>query len=278
VSEVPRQPPRRRRLGRSIRKLREKAGYTQADVAAKLECTLSKVSRYELGQLPEAAALREMLDMFGLLYDESEQYVEKWRDAKKRRWYQDYNLNDQGYVGLEDEADVLREFHPLLIPGIFQTEDCARDVFSQTDVPHSDAWVDKHVKVRMKRQERLHAEDPLIVRSIIDESVLYAEMPPKVKRDQIRHLAKVAKLPNVTIQILPKNSGNHAGKYGPFIVLSFPDPDEADVAYLEHALGAAEVVDQAAVKAVKLRFDHLASLALNPEQSLVMLDRLAATL
>jgi transcriptional regulator with XRE-family HTH domain len=273
-----RQPFRRRLLGRKLAKLREHAGITQQEVADHLEYSLSKISRFEHGQLPDIHALKQMLDFFGLTVSEWEPYLEMWRRAKAKRWYHMYGLDDQNYISMEDEASELWEWQCLFIPGLFQTARYARDAYSKSKIRLSKKTINTQIEVRMRRQDRLTGEDPIVVHALIDHALLLADVPADIMREQVQRIIEVSKLDNVTVRIMPANSENHDGKLGPFTVLGFPDKDEPDIGYAEHAYGSTELDNPEKVKAVRLRFDHLASLALSPEDSLTLLDRLAATL
>lgn len=55
-------------------------------------------------------------------------------------------------------------------------------------------------------------------------------------RAQLRHLAEAAEHGTTTIQVVPFSAGAHAGTTGPFVLLSFPEPDP-DVVYVETLAG-----------------------------------------
>lgn len=56
--------------------------------------------------------------------------------------------------------------------------------------------------VRLKRQQLLQRDPPLQYSAILDESVLRRRIGgPAVMHEQLAHLAEVAKLPNVTLQV-----------------------------------------------------------------------------
>jgi hypothetical protein len=55
--------------------------------------------------------------------------------------------------------------------------------------------------------------------------------------EQLQRLIEAAALPNVTIQVLPFSVGVHAGMDGEFTILSYADPADPDVVYLETSAG-----------------------------------------
>src|SRR5207248_1701121 len=101
---------RRRRLASELRRLRELADLTIDDVAEKLECSASKISRIETGHVgvtPRDA--RELLKLYGIGSDDVEARVQLAREARKKGWWHAYNEVFTGaFVGLESEASSLR--------------------------------------------------------------------------------------------------------------------------------------------------------------------------
>jgi hypothetical protein len=63
-----------------------------------------------------------------------------------------------------------------------------------------------------------------------------------------------------------------------FTVLGFGDPDEPEIAYIEHTVNALHLHKEADVNACKLVFDRLRSEALSPCDSAALVKRLAADL
>ena len=70
--------------------------------------------------------------------------------------------------------------------------------------------------------------------AILGEAVLRCLVGgPEVTRQQLAALAVAAERPNVTLQVLPFAAGANAGMDGKFTVLTFPDPGDPPVAYVE---------------------------------------------
>jgi transcriptional regulator with XRE-family HTH domain len=267
-------------LGRNLRRLREQAGLTQQEAGRLLRYSDSKISRVEAGQLPDYHALSAMLDLYGLAISQWEPYKEQWEIANQPGWWATYKLQDQGYVSMEHEAVSIREYQSCLLPGLLQTEAHARAIFDKSIMPRSRKTIDNQTKVRMRRQERLFdKENPLIFEAIIQQCVLCRpEGGTAMHRAQLRQIVELAGLPNVTLRVLPEDYGVHDGLVGALTVLSFPDKEDDDVVYLEHALGANHTDNAAEVATAKLRIDHLARLALDPAQSIEFIEQVAAEL
>jgi transcriptional regulator with XRE-family HTH domain len=270
----------RRRLGRHLQRLREQAGLTQFEAGRLLHYSDSKISRVEAGQLPDYHAMCAMLDLYGLTVSQWEPFKERWEIASQPGWWATYRLEDQGYVSMEDEAILVREFQQSFVPGLLQTEAYARAFFDKSFMLHSRKTIENQIKVRMRRQDRLTGkENPLVFEAIIQECVLRRyNGDPAVHRAQLLRIVERAGLANVTVRVVPETDGVHGGLNGALILLSFPDKEDDDVVYLEHALGANHTDHTADVAAGKLRMDHLARLALDPAQSIEFIEQVAAEL
>jgi hypothetical protein len=91
----------------------------------------------------------------------------------------------------------------------------------------------------MARQTLLTREDPPRLWAVVDEAALRRPVGGReVMRRQLERLIDAAKLPTVTLQILPFATGAHPAMVGSFSVLRFADQELPDVVYLEHLTSA----------------------------------------
>jgi hypothetical protein len=101
--------------------------------------------------------------------------------------------------------------------------------------------------------------------SVMDEAVLRRPVGgPAVMRAQLDHLSEVARLPHVTLQIVPFIRGGHAAAGGSFTVLRFGDPDLPDVVYIEQLTSAIYLERRADVDHYLEVVDRLSAEALTP--------------
>ncbi|GDY31144.1 helix-turn-helix domain-containing protein [Gandjariella thermophila] len=270
---------RRRLLGRELRRLREETGLSQEEAARALNYTDSTISRVEQGQLPNYHALRAMLDVYGLTVDQWQPYLDMYERARERGWWQAYGVDDRGFIALEHEACAVWEYQPGYVPGLLQTADYIREIFALSRIKHPRRWIDNQVAVRLKRQERLTADPPLRFHAVVDEPVLHRVVGGRALwRAQLRRIVQLSELPNVTVRVLSRFVVAPDGWNGMFIVLSFPDADDPDMAYAEHSSGSVHIERKDEVTGCRLTFDHLASLALAPTESIALIERVAAEL
>lgn len=267
---------RRRRLAAELRRLREAADLTIDEVASKLECSASKISRIETGHVgvtPRDA--RDMLELYGVSGNARAELVQLAREARTRGWWHAYSEVFTGtFVGLEADASSLRAFQALLVPGLLQTEDYARAVIRALRPDADEGDIEKRVSARMERQRPLTDPAPPEYWAVIDEAVVHRSVGgPKVMAAQLRRLLELAALPHVTIQVVPFGTGAHPGMEGPFLILSFPEPADPDVVYVDATMGGAYLELPADVRRYSLMFDHLRAAALKPDDSVDLIAR-----
>jgi transcriptional regulator with XRE-family HTH domain len=268
---------RRRILARRLRELRERAGYTLERAAPALDSSPSKLSRIETGQQKaDVHLVKSMLDVF----DGGDQWSELLalaREAARPGWYRAYGLGDNSYVGYETEATQVQEYALGFVPGLLQVPDYIRAVYDVSPMRRTVEEREREVEVRMIRQRRLHSDDdPLRLVAILDEAVLRNPVGgPDTHHAQLAHLFDAAELPTVCLQVLPAEQGAHPALGSGFAVLTFGDLGEPDMAYVEHALGAAHLEKEPEVTLARLKFDQLRTLALAPAESRQAIERIA---
>jgi transcriptional regulator with XRE-family HTH domain len=268
-------PFRRRRLGRKLRAMREAAGLTIEVAAARLELSRSSLFRLETGETRASVhVIKSMMDEYDIRDDD---LLDAAREALKPSPYAKYGVTDTRYVEVEADAARVYEFAGLSLPGLLQTEAYMRAVFEHGH-RRTPKQLENDVKVRSMRKQRLTSDDdPLELVAIIDEAALRREVGgPEVMCVQLAHLVEMAALPAVTLQVLPLASGLHNGMHGAFILLEFYEPLDGDLLYHAYVTGALHIEDEAELRKARLVFEALRREALNPAESVALIEQLAA--
>jgi transcriptional regulator with XRE-family HTH domain len=267
-------PLRGQRLGQWLRDLREGAGLTLTDVGRHLGCSAATVSRIELGQTTASEEnVGAALDLFGADDALRETCLRLARQASARPWWWPYRQVLGPYIALETEAEEIRSWQPQVVEGLVQTEAYARAVFEAGSAEHSQ--IDLRVRARMARQERLLAGGHSASVSVtLHEHALRTPVGgQKVMRAQLAHLAEVARLPHLSLRILPRSVGAHPGMGGAFVLITIPaDPPYV---FVEGAPGEAITSEQAHVRDYERRWAQLTAAALRPEDTLKFLGTIA---
>jgi len=227
--------------------------------------------------------VRELLEVYGVTGAEADSLVQLAREARRKGWWHTYGRVlptwFEAYIGLESEAVRLRDFQPLVMPGLLQTEDYARAVLRAAPHAGSGAEVDRQVALRMERQKILSQPSPPDVCLVLSESVLRVQVGgPAVMRAQLRRLTDAAERPNITLQVLPSTTAAHVQPISPFTMLEFADAADPAVVYLEHLTGSLFLENEDEVRRYRVVFDHLRAEALGTSQSVGLIGQVAAEL
>jgi hypothetical protein len=205
--------------------------------------------------------------------------VELARDAAKPGWWRRYGIDDRGFIAMETEAAKELELSLMYVPGLLQTEAYMEAVFA-SGLGAISGGRKPSAAVRLHRHRRLIDEEyPLELVAIIDESALRKEVGgTDVMREQLRHLARQAELPSVTLHVLTNRGGAHAGMDGSFTLLDFVEDEDPDLLYISYITGSLHIENPEEVAAAKLVFERLQTAALTPGESTALVEQVASQL
>lgn len=276
---------RRRRLGAELRRLREAAGLTGDQLAARVGWSSSKVSRIENARVrPEVGDVMDVLDELGVTGAKREELIAIARDAASTRgWWRAYgddmSLRQKGYAELEAGAAHIREYQLVLVPGLLQTAGYARVRYEALHtIGRRDFDIDAAAAARQTRQEVLSRRNPPRYEVLIDETALRRRScPEEVMRDQLRHLATIAERPNVTLRILPLDAevGGNYMAVNSFAIFEFADPADPTIVAVETATSDLHLGDEEDITRYKLDFDRLSAAALSADESAALVTGMA---
>ena len=272
---------RHRRLIVELKRLREERGLSREQVAERIGTSETSIFRYEKGETrPQPAIVAAMLDVYGASAAERDELLEMARDARKRGWWhrhrQTLKPGFDSYIGLEAAASIVRTYEAQTVPGLLQAEAYARANIVATSLNMVPAEIEERLSVRISRQDLItRSTDRVQLVAVLDEAVLRRQVGgPEAMREQIRHLIAMAALPNVVIHVLPFAAGAHPGMEGPFCLLSFPEPDDPDLVYLEQATSGLVPEEPEEVRRYTLMFGTLLGKALPAEESVAFMEKI----
>ncbi|WP_438388456.1 helix-turn-helix domain-containing protein [Actinopolyspora saharensis] len=219
----------RRWLGMGLFNLRQQAGVGQGEAAARLDVRRQTIGHYESGRnLPSVGDLEALLDMYGA--SEEIEHYRALRDGARRgeNWWQKVSQIPSWfdhYLGLESGAVRVDAFAPMFLPGLLQTENYARAIFS-ADSTYAENSTKQLVNLRLRRRHIFEREfRPAHLRVVVDESVLYRRQgSAEVMHEQLLSLLDDMEHPQIELRVLPLSVGAFEGQLDyPFKVLSFPE-------------------------------------------------------
>lgn len=262
---------RGRRLAVELRRLREDAGLSQAEAARRVGWSKSKISRIEEpATRPSDADVRALLQLYGCDASRHPAIVQLNQDSWQRGWWTLYDDAFTGnFVMLEAQAPCISMYETMLVPGLLQTPEYARFIYSNRQgVTGTD--LDRLVEARMARKKLLHQASPPRVHAVIHEAALSHRIgSPDLMRDQINELWNLTTIRNnITIQVLPFSTPPPpSALIGAFTLFAFPDDHGLDVAHAEGLLGEGYAENSADLARTKVAFEHVSRAALPPEES-----------
>ncbi|MFE3515484.1 Scr1 family TA system antitoxin-like transcriptional regulator [Streptomyces sp. NPDC059166] len=250
-------------LGAELRHRREAAGLSQEDLGAPLFVSGSFIGQLESGtrrmQSDQAEKLDEVLGAGGF-------FVRNCAAVSKSK-YPDHFAEA---AEAERQATTIKEYAPLLIPGLLQTEAYARAVFRAYQPTATEDVIDELVAARLERGQLLADPTTPLFWAVLDEAALRRLAGGlRVMAEALRHIEHLARRHRVIVQVLPFSAGAHMALEGPLKLMSFADAPP--LAYLQ-GLGTGQLRDDPApVRQHELTYDLVAASALSPEASLALI-------
>ena len=261
-----------RAIGRQIKLLRERAGWTQHELADRLgygEDLISSIERGRRTPQPEFLdAVDDLLDARGLLKATKEDVARAKARARVRHpaWFRDY-------ARLESEAVEINDYSSHDIPGLFQTERRARALYEMRKPLLDEETIERRVASRLHRQTILTCWPPPMVTAVIEEGVLRRPLGGwEVHKEQLEQLVRLGLLRNVELQVMPADRSEHAGMGGAFILLT--PKGKSQIGYTEIQNNARLATDAEEVRILAARYSTLRAQALTPCESLELIERM----
>jgi hypothetical protein len=180
--------------------------------------------------------LARTVDVLGIPADAAAQLEALRRKADEPGWWQDYGdiLSEavQMLIELEADASWIRTYEGEIIPGLLQTRDYAERIITAASPHVRVADIDRYLELRMRRQKRLN--DGLRVTAIVGEAAIRQQVGgPAVLREQLRHITRMVREHDVTVQIVPFTADAHAALGDSFVIIQWPDETDPEAVYVD---------------------------------------------
>ena len=252
--------------GRELRHYRRQAGQTQAQLAASINFSESLISGAETGQLAASIAFAEAcdraLDTGGTLL--------RTLDFKKAHRYP---TGFAEYLEVEKKTSMIRWYEGLCVPGLLQTPDYARELHRAGRPGDTSEEIESLVTTRMERKALLTQANGPTVWVLVDEPVLRRPVgSSKIMRDQLEQLLEATDHPKISLQIIPFDTGAHAGLTCCFSLLALPGG--VSVVYAEDLTGGRFIERPEDVDHWATCYESIKSSALPVKQSVDLLCRI----
>jgi len=153
---------RGRRLAMELQRRREATGMSREEVARQLEWSTSTLFLIETGRSrPQPGNVRTLLELYGVTGAERDGLIQLTREARQPGWWHSFRAvlpnPYEVYIGLEAGAASIRNFEPVVVYGLLQTADYAREIFRNGPIELDPEEVERLLQVRLARQEVVDA-------------------------------------------------------------------------------------------------------------------------
>jgi transcriptional regulator with XRE-family HTH domain len=272
---------RQRELGIRLRELRNRSGLTVEDVAEKLLCSATKISRLETGaRRPSLRDVRDLCSLYDVDESASADFMKLAREAREQGWWTQYDdLKLDPYIGLEQVAKSITTYTMYYIPALLQTEEYARAIITGIAQKISSEILQQRVEARLRRQQLLHDDNRPRYRVLLDEAVLHRTVGgPTVMAAQLEKVLQTERQGQVTIQVIPFSIGAHASADVHFVLLEFAEEsDLSPVVFIEGLRTNQYLERKDDITRYREAIELLRDSALSPRDSIQLVDEFRKT-
>lgn len=241
---------KRRRLGAELRRLRERAGMSGRQLAEQIDISQSKVSRIESGTaLPTLSQVTDWATATGAsqgttsavmaLADAAYTDVHPWDSTDGVPSHLQGNIQE-----IEASSRAVLVYEPTLVPGLLQTAEYARRVFSMFEPAYPEHVIPEVTASRVDRQTVLFDPARQFGFLVTEAALRWLPGPPSLLLAQLDRIISVSTLGNVAIGVIPQSAQALTHVPHGFVMIELGDP-EADTLVLVETVHANLVVSDA---------------------------------
>lgn len=279
-----RQPTARQaRLGAELQKLREAAGLTGREAAAALGIDAGRLSQIESGVAGVSEdTVRRLAANFACADSELVGALVAMAADRTRGWWEEYRgVLPAAYFDLAEldhHATFRNDVAVTHVPGLFQTEAYARDLFSYMNPEFPESELDHRVAHRMKRKVIIEGPEPIPYETVIHEAALRIRVAGRdAFRAQLARILELSEAEHVTVRVIPFELDAFAGAGGAMVHLGGVVP-RLDTVIRDAPHGTAFLDSEAQLEHFRKLFRKVKSESLDPAQSRDLIHQLTKDL
>lgn len=271
------------RLGSELRKLREAAGRSAKEVAGLLGSSSTHMSQIEAGSSAiSEERLRRLAAHCACADQELVEALVAMATDRTRGWWEEYRgLLPTSFLDLSEldhHASFQREVAVLYVPGLLQTEDYARAVFSSRVPELPDAELEPRIRHRLARRVIIEGSSPILYETVIHESALRIRVGDRTaSRVQLGRLLELSEADHITVRVIPLDLDGFARAGSTMTYIGGPVP-KLDTVVRDVPHGSAFIDSAAQLDAFQTRFRKVEDMSLDPARSRDFIHSLAKEL
>jgi transcriptional regulator with XRE-family HTH domain len=254
--------------GAELRRLREKAGFSQEGLGERVFCSGAYVGQIESANRRPQLDLSQRMDS---VLDTGGHLERLCRMVLKTTKHAEYfaHVNE-----LMMQAEEIWEFAAQILPGLLQTEAYARALIRATCPLLPEKRVEERVHARIERAVLF--DDPATPQfwAILHEATLRMLVCDRMgMQEQMLHIAKLVRSRRIMVQIIPFSVGAHPLVGSAVTLMSFEEAPSA--VYVEGAHSGHLLDTPAMVSEYRRSYDCARAVALSPGASLALIESVA---
>jgi len=271
------------RLGSELRRLREAAGKSAREVAGLLGSSSAHMSQIEAGSSGiSEERLRRLAAYCACMDGELIEALVAVATDRSRGWWEEYRgVLPTPFLDLSEldhYAAFRHDVAVIHVPGLLQTEDYARALFSYTAPELPQCEVESRVSHRMRRRVVIERSDPMTYEAVIHEAALRIRVGDRpVSRAQLERILEFSEAEHVTVRVIPFDLDGFAGAGSAMGYLGGPVP-RLDTVVRDAPHGTAFVDSEAQLTHFRTLFRKVEGVSLSPGRSREFIRKMAKEL
>ncbi|GAA2525215.1 MULTISPECIES: helix-turn-helix domain-containing protein [Streptomyces] len=274
---------RQLRLAVELRRLREAAGLSAREAAALLGVNSVQISQIEAGTTGVSEQrLRRLAAHYACTDGQLVDALAAMATERTRGWWEDYRgLLPTAFLDLselEHHATFRWDVDFLHVPGLLQTEDYARALFSRRVPELPDGELELRVQHRMQRRVVIDGTQSVPYEALVHEAALRIRVGGrKTSRTQLANLLELSEAEHVSVRVIPFELEEFTDVSAAMVYVGGAVP-RLDTVVRDGPHGVGFVDSEAQLGVFRTLFRRVKAVALEPGRSREFIHRLAKEL
>ena len=274
---------RQTRLATELRRLREAADLSSRQAAALLGVSPAQITHIEsaLAGVSEQR-LRRLASHYACTDEEFVDALVAMATDRTRGWWEEYRgLLPTPFLDLSEldhHARFQQNVAILFVPGLLQTEDYARAVYSNRIPELTEHELELRVRHRIARRVIIEGSSPIPFDAVIHEAALRMMVSNRTaSRAQLTHILERSEADHIAVRVIPfaLEGFSRGGSTMAYVGGSMA---RLDTVIRDGPNGVVYVDTEAQLATYRERFDKVKALSLDLEQSRDFIQKLAKEL
>ncbi|PJM94087.1 helix-turn-helix domain-containing protein [Streptomyces sp. CB01373] len=274
---------RQMRLAVELRRLRDAAGLSAREAAALLGVNSVQISQIESAMSGVSEQrLRRLVTYYACTDEELTDALAVIATDRTRGWWEAFRgalpTSFLDLSELEHHATFRWDVDFLHVPGLLQTEDYARALFSRRVPEIPDAAVQLRVDHRMRRRSVITGNQPIPYEALVHEAALRIKVGGRTScRAQLNRILELSEADHVTVRVIPFVLDDFADITAAMVYAGGSVP-RLDTVVRDGPHGTVFVDSEAQLGVFRTLFRRVEAVSLEPERSRDFIHRLTKEL